>query len=113
MLPEMMKCTYFIVDGPCGTDYVPAEFVRGTFPQVLNQSLVPEALQPFCENTECYSIEKKHGWCARLSMPGYMDSTSWVCFPTKRQALEYLLDTYGDSDDDWVADVEEELNRCK
>ena len=37
---------------------------------------------------------KKYG--ARLSAPGYIDSTEWACLDTEEEAYAYLLDAYTD-----------------
>jgi hypothetical protein len=39
-------------------------------------------------------------WFAQLSAPGYLDQTDLAIFDTEREALEYLVDTYDDLDDD-------------
>lgn len=33
---------------------------------------------------------------ARLSAPGYLDRTEWALFDTKEEAMEYLMEEYGD-----------------
>lgn len=42
------------------------------------------------------SFEVKRGFGARLSAPGYLDSTEWTVFGTVEQALEYLEELQGD-----------------
>jgi len=45
--------------------------------------------------------ETVSGWFGRLSAPGYMDCTDWSGpFDTEAEADAYLVDTYGDDDDD-------------
>lgn len=41
-------------------------------------------------------VEECEGWGARLSAPGYLDSTEWQVFDTEKEAREYLMETYGD-----------------
>lgn len=40
--------------------------------------------------------EKKIGWGARLSAPGYLDCTEWCVLDSEEEAREYLMDNYGD-----------------
>ncbi|WP_437230122.1 hypothetical protein SH661x_001794 [Planctomicrobium sp. SH661] len=118
MQPEFLRGTYFEVEGPSGCDIVPIGQVEGTFPETFDKEKqpVPDALQPFCENTTCYSITKRFGWCVRMQEPGYLDSTDWSGFRTEREAIEYVLDTYGDEDEfaqDWQKELERRLTKCK
>lgn len=119
MQPEMIRTTYFEIDGPQGIDVVPLELIQGTFPETAKSDTpipVPDALQPFCENTVCHSVTKRFGWCVRMQEPGYLDATPWVCIGTKREAIEYLLETYGQWDaepENWQRDLERQLKRCK
>jgi hypothetical protein len=51
-----------------------------------------------------------------MQEPGCLDSTPWVCFGTKREAIEYLLESYGQWDaepEDWQRDLERQLKRRK
>ena len=44
----------------------------------------------YCPGRSIISFEIKHGFGARLSAPGYLDSTNWVLFDTVPEALVYL-----------------------
>ena len=44
---------------------------------------------------------RSKGWFARLSAPGYLDSTDWMGpFKTEEEAIQALKDQYGDDDFD-------------
>ena len=54
------------------------------------------------------------GYGARMSAPGYLDSTEWLVFDTEFEAIEYLLDTYGRCEvcecvENWEPELEEWL----
>jgi len=44
----------------------------------------------YCPGRTIISFEIKHGFGARLSASGYLDSTNWVLFDTVPEALVYL-----------------------
>lgn len=47
------------------------------------------------DSKDCEVGEPEHGWCARLSAPGYMDCTEWCGpFDTVEEAAEALLDMF-------------------
>lgn len=58
---------------------------------------------------DIHNISDTWGYGARLSAPGYMDQTYWAVFETRKQASQYLLDTFG-SGDDWEAEIEIFIN---
>lgn len=41
-------------------------------------------------------IKLRKGWGARLSAPGYLDSTTWALLPSEEEAQKYLIDNYDD-----------------
>ena len=53
------------------------------------------------------------GWMAYMSAPGYMDRTDPTAYDSEEEALEALLDMYGNNDggekEDWEAGIEERL----
>lgn len=55
------------------------------------------------EGHEIVDLHYYDGWAARLSMPGYMDSTEWSIHTTYDGAMQYLTETYGP--DELVADL--------
>lgn len=56
-------------------------------------------------------IETGHGWLARLTMPGYLDSTEYGVYETELEALDDLLSMYGNETGDdeyteqWELDI--------
>ena len=42
------------------------------------------------------TLERKTGWLARMSAPGYMDCTNWTVHDSEEAAKEYLEEMYGD-----------------
>lgn len=50
----------------------------------------------FADHVTREDIELKKAWGARLSAPGYLDSTTWTLFETEDEAKEYLMQEYGD-----------------
>jgi len=51
-----------------------------------------------------WSIERKSGFLARMSAPGYMDATEWTMHDTEQEAADYLRDYYGDDEDESESD---------
>ena len=128
MKPVVEHGSWYVVDGPAGTEYVPADLV-GTmttvspgeevttrFPSVdemrdLEQMTgsaeesnedsvrfpIPTALLDYCENRECWSVELREGWGARLTAPGYLDCTPWSVFDTREEAEASLRDQEDES----------------
>jgi hypothetical protein len=132
MEPEVIFGQWYEIDGPWGTEFLPADLVgktRVTHPDGretqhqpgldelqewdrLNGLLteeddtdsvrfpIPSALRDYCENKEAWRIDLIEGWGARLSMPGYLDCTSWTVCETEEEARAYLEDTYGDDEEE-------------
>jgi len=65
-----------------GIYYVPADTVA------------PEDFGPDVER-----VERVEGYGARISAPGYLDSSEWHVFDRPSKALRYLHETFGDADD--------------
>ena len=82
---------WYVVDGPLGTEFIQAELV-GDIELPTGPCEIPQALRDFCENTTADQIERRTGYGARLSAPGYLDCTSWVLFDTASEAAEYLAE---------------------
>jgi hypothetical protein len=123
MPPEVEHGFWYIVDGPAGTEVVPADLVGAVtvikpdgrvtvrFPTAdeLREAdnadgdhddvrfPVPAALRQFCENRECWSVDLGEGWGARLSAPGYLDCTPWSVFDTREEAEAALRDEEDES----------------
>ena len=57
---------------------------------------VLDALEDFIESNidDVTSVQLVEGYGARLSAPGYMDSTAWTVFKTREEAEEFLREEY-------------------
>ena len=89
--------SWYVVDGPWGTEFVPADIV-GKVSLRRQGREIPAGLADYCENREAYTIERRKGYGARLSAPGYLDCTPWAIFDTEREALDYLEEEYPDDE---------------
>jgi len=103
MKPEIYQGEAYEVDGSGGITVVPFDLV-GDLGLVVGESmdeddesfkLAAAALKDFVEG-EIWRIELSEGWLARLSAPGYMDSTEWSIYDSKQEAEEELKIMYGD-----------------
>ena len=85
MKPEVTcKQLWYQVEDEIGEIYIyPAELF-GTI----------ELLKEHGEDSE---IETISGYGARLSAPGYLDCTDWTLHDSEEEALEYLIETYGNN----------------
>ena len=91
---------WYEIDGPNGTEFIPADVAgQVNLDDFETGNPIPEALKMFCENRTAYTIEKRDGWGARLSAPGYMDCTEWSVFDTEQEAKDHLEEMYGDDDE--------------
>jgi len=85
MQPQIEHGAWWMVDGNCGIDYIPADFCGA------------DEIGDFVESTHFYGKpEIVIGYGARLSAPGYMDCTEWCVFATEQEARDYLEEMYGD-----------------
>lgn len=57
---------------------------------------IPESCYPCKEPADIVSAERKTGYGARLSAPGYLDCTEWTLFDTELEAIKYIVETYGE-----------------
>ena len=114
MKPQIEFGEWLEVDGACGIEAVPADLIGGLswmkydfdydtdcMEEDSDLRNVLDALEDFIESNldDVTSIQLIEGYGARLSAPGYMDSTSWTVFKTREDAEEFLREEY---------DVEEE-----
>ncbi len=92
MTPELTGKQWWVcVDGPCGTEYIPADVcgrISGDKDECFAQ------VRDYCENRECWSISEVEGYGARLSAPGYLDCTEWMVFESEAEARRELCDMY-------------------
>lgn len=110
MQPRVWHATYYIVETSNGTEYIDANLIYGA-PSI-------DKLAPFCAGKiidEDTTWEERTGWLAQMSAPGYMDQTDVCGYDTEEEALEALLEMYGDQTGDdeyreqWELDIEERL----
>jgi hypothetical protein len=95
--PQLEFGDWIEVDGPAGTEFIPADLVGEIDEYDGDLSPLPEALSPYCENRQAWHIRRVKGrWGARLSAPGFMDATSWAVFETQAEAEEYLAEQQND-----------------
>lgn len=98
MEPDIVFGDWYEIDGPMGTEYIPADLV-GTITIECPASgeerfPIPSQLQAYCQNNEAWRLELITGYGARLSAPGYLDCTEWAVFETEDEAREYLRENY-------------------
>lgn len=109
MQPQVIKKRWLTIDGPNGTESIPAELVKephlGGFSEAKQKLFAQceeyakylfEAAKDYRENDRFYSVEFVDGFGARMSAPGYLDATDWAVFDTEAEAVKYLLDQYLD-----------------
>lgn len=96
---EVYKDTYYEVETNAGTEIVPASLVTTDSTDSTNAPLAadPERLIDFLEGTPLSweLIEPQRGFVARMTMPGYMDSTAWSAHESREKAIAYLDHHYG------------------
>ena len=88
MRKELVLDNWLAVETNIGTEYIPADICAPN----------AEGIRDFVQGNIIDSVVHVRGYGARLSMPGYMDCTEWIVFPTKSQAEAYLEEIGGDND---------------
>ncbi len=117
MEPEIVQGTWYEIDGPAGIafynvdilgpiseiedEYEPDE--TGAAPKLgdmidWEEMETPAGLLDYIENPEVWNITKREGYGARMSAPGYLDSTDWSVYDTEEEAEEELKDMYSDEE---------------
>ena len=88
--PQIIHGRWISVDGPAGTEFIPADLVAEV--PVYDGPVIPlpESLSPYCENRTVTEIKVVKGWGARFSMPGCLDATPWTLFSSEIEAQAYL-----------------------
>ena len=107
MQPEIIKQRWLSIDGPNGSEYIPADLVRepslGSFGEAKRKQFaeceefkayVFDHAKDYCENTKFWELAFVDGFGARFSAPGYLDCTDWSVFDTEAEAIKYLLDQH-------------------
>lgn len=51
-------------------------------------------LTQYVQGSKPYEITRKHGFCWRMTEPGYMDSTDWHAENTEKEVREAAKDLY-------------------
>lgn len=98
MHPVAEHFAAYHVETNCGTEIVP-EDVCGSINASALRADDLERLYDYLEGTDVTGVERKEGWYARLSAPGYLDCTSWDGpYATEEEALEAVKEQY-DVDD--------------
>jgi hypothetical protein len=93
MEPQIEYGNWIEVDGPEGTEFIPADLV-GEIEEYHGQlAPLPESISMYCENRKAWHIRRlENRWGARLSAPGFMDATPWTVFETKEEARAHLAE---------------------
>jgi hypothetical protein len=103
---------WYMVDGPAGTEWIPADVVGPDVDLDLEEfenplCEIPDGLRMYCENFTCYRIERVTGYGVRSSAPGYMDCTPWTVYAElaeAQEAYEQEREENRDGDDDDATD---------
>lgn len=105
MEPEIWHTDWYRADGINGIQYAPAEFVDGDRKRNPDLSL-EEAVTLYMEiGGSVRNVERISGYGARMTMPGYLDSTEWSVFDTEKEAWDYLKEYH--MTDEWGEPLEE------
>lgn len=106
--PEVVNDLFIVCETLAGAEMFPADLVGvdEPFEQVLLGTDEPtdpvdgdmlDRMEPFLSGSNVVSVECVEGWFARLSAPGYLDSTDWSGpFPSEAAALAHLEEMYGE-----------------
>lgn len=97
MRPEYYFSGYHEVETNVGTYIVPAEVM---------DSDDPDDYLDYVEGRINEVSERREGWVYRTSASGYMDATDWGAAESEEEAIEALIDNYGDQD----AEIEESVD---
>jgi hypothetical protein len=115
MEPQIEQGEWIEVESDC-TDFIPADVVGNVGltadGEEANEDNTPEERWAEIVNAvriyiseqgnpdRIQSVRLISGFGARLSAPGYMDCTEWSVFATEEEAREYLVEVYGDDEED-------------
>jgi len=124
MKPEIWQEQYYEVETTCGTEIVPvdvcgildaSELSEDDYDSRVWSDLLAAHFGDYCEGIP-YNAELKTGWLYRLSAPGYMDRTETGSVDTESEAVEALLEMWGNDcgePEDWEKDLENRLEELK
>jgi hypothetical protein len=94
MVPEVWQSDVYEIETSEGTEYVPANVVG------KGDEAKRADLQPYLSGTirKYAALTLNRGkWCARLTMPGCLDSTDLTIHDSEAEAEAYLVETYDDA----------------
>ncbi len=106
MQQQILYGTWIEAETSDGTDFIPADF--GPVSLDLNKTYdddsenwdeICAALRDYVR-ADLQEVKLIEGYGARLSAPGYMDCTDWSVFASEKEAREYLVEMYGDDEED-------------
>lgn len=113
MVSDIQQGDFWEIETRHGTCILPGDLVSLDAPFYERETDIGGSLGAFldyipescgsCKLEDIISAERKTGWGARLSAPGYLDCTEWSLFETEGEAIAYIVETYGDEfqgDDD-------------
>jgi hypothetical protein len=89
MLPVIEHGAWFVLDGDQGGCVVPVDVVG----DVATDDVAAFA-DYYTIGGSIDSVERREGWCSRLSAPGFMDATDWTLHDTEAEARAYLRETH-------------------
>ena len=106
MKPEIYHGEAYLVDGPYGEEVVPLDACGDLGPGVPTGEqetalrALAVALGDYLENahSRIWSIERRAGWLARFSAPGYMDCTPWSLYDSRAKAEAALAEETEDEE---------------
>lgn len=90
MLPEIYFGEYYSVETTAGTEIIPCD--------VSGYVDYADQLRDYLEGKIYTSFalgQPLEGYLARLTMPGYLDSTPWGAYSSEEEALADLDEMYG------------------
>lgn len=127
MQPEVWQTSYYVIETSEGTEYVEAHFSStvADLRDYLAGRVDVDDDDYYRDRTEADLAENPDapervpieltpisGWMARMSAPGYMDATDVCGYETEKEALQSLLDHYGDQSgepEEWEEEIEERI----
>ena len=100
MQPQIEQGAVYEVDTSDGTFFIPEDVIGYQTPSLLNTENTKGAFLDFTTvscSDDIYDITyHADKYLARLSMSGYMDCTDWTMHDTEQEAINCLVDMYGD-----------------
>jgi hypothetical protein len=91
MQKQILYGRWVVIEGNQGTETIPFDLVS---PKRAKPRF--EDVRDYVESSSATSIEVVDGWGARLSAPGYLDSTSWTVHKTEDEARQSLAEMFDD-----------------